>query len=63
VLIIYPNEPAKLPCKVYYAKPKENLIPRALWKAEYDEKYCERKAVEFIKKLESLDWQCSSDND
>ncbi|MEW8011111.1 MAG: hypothetical protein AB2818_08725 [Candidatus Thiodiazotropha sp.] len=63
ILIFHPNEPATLPCKVYYAKPKENVMPRTLWKAENDDDYCERKAVEFIKTLESRGWQCSRDND
>lgn len=63
VLIFHPNEPATLPCKVYYTKPDENVMPRTLWKAENDDNYCERKAVEFIKTLESRGWQCSGDND
>lgn len=63
VVIFYPNEPATLPCKVYYTKPNENVMPRTLWKAENDDSYCERKAVEFIKTLESRGWQCSNDND
>jgi hypothetical protein len=63
VIIFYPNTTARLPCKVYYAKPKENVIPRTLWQAEFDEKYCKQKAVEFIEKLESWDWQCSADSD
>ncbi|MES9993885.1 MAG: hypothetical protein ABW098_18200 [Candidatus Thiodiazotropha sp.] len=61
VVIFYPNEPAVLPCKVYYTKPKENVMPRTLWKAENDETYCERKAVEFVEMLESKGWSCSSD--
>ncbi|MEW8525216.1 MAG: hypothetical protein AB2552_19405 [Candidatus Thiodiazotropha endolucinida] len=63
VVIFYPNEPASLPCKVYYTKPDENVMPRTLWKAKNDDHYCERKAVDFIKTLESRGWQCSSDND
>lgn len=63
VVIFYPNEPATLPCKVYYTKPDENVMPRTLWRAEHDDTYCERKAVEFIKTLESKGWQCSSDSD
>jgi hypothetical protein len=63
VVISYPNAPSRLPCKVYYAKPNENLMPRRLWKAENEDNYCERKAVEFVKRLESLGWQCSIDND
>lgn len=63
VVIFYPNAPTTLPCKVYYTKPKENIMPRTLWKAEHDDTYCERKAVEFIETLESKGWQCASDND
>ncbi len=63
VVIFYPNEPNTLPCKVYYTKPKENIMPRTLWKAEHEDTYCERKAVEFINNLESKGWQCASDND
>jgi hypothetical protein len=63
LVIFYPNDPATLPCKVYYAKPKENVIPRTLWNAEHDDTYCERKSVEFIETLESKGWQCASDND
>ncbi len=63
MVIFYPNEPARLPCKVYYTKPDENVMPRTLWKAENDDSYCERKTVEFIKKLETRGWQCSGDND
>ncbi len=63
VVIYYPNEPAVLPCKVYYTKPNENVMPRTLWKAEHDETYCQQKAVEFIQSLESKGWQCSLDNE
>ena len=63
VVIFYPNAPARLPCKVYYAKPTENAMPRTLWKAENEDNYCDRKAAEFVKRLESLDWQCSIDDD
>jgi hypothetical protein len=62
VVIFYPNEPNRLPCKVYYTKPDENLMPRVLWKAENENNYCDRKAVQFIKRLESWGWQCSIDN-
>ncbi len=63
VVIFYPNEPNKLPCKVYYTKPKENVMPRTLWKAENDDTYCKRNAVEFIETLESKGWHCSLDSD
>jgi hypothetical protein len=61
VVIFYPNAPAKLPCKVYYTKPDENLMPRTLWRAAAEENYCKRKADEFIVKLESWGWKCSID--
>lgn len=63
VVIFYPNAPAKLPCKVYYTKPNENVIPRTLWKAETDENFCDEKAAEFVSRLESWGWKCRSDNE
>jgi hypothetical protein len=62
VLVFYPEAPARLPCKVIYAKPTENVLPRALWEAENKQNYCERKAAEFIEKLSSLGWRCFSDD-
>ncbi len=63
VVVLYPNEPARPPCKVYYAKPNENVIPRTLWEAQHEVDYCQRKAAGFIKRLESWGWQCNLDND
>jgi hypothetical protein len=62
VVVIYPAAPARLPCKVFYAKPKENVLPRALWEAKNTQNYCEHKATEFIEKLSSLGWRCLSDD-
>jgi len=59
VVIYYPDSPARLPCEVFYSKPQENVVPRALWKAANREGYCERKAAEFVAKLESWGWQCA----
>jgi hypothetical protein len=61
VVVFYSNAPAPLPCKVFYAKPKQNVLPRTLWQANTTKNYCERKAVDFIAKLSSLGWRCSSD--
>jgi len=58
VVIFYPQAPARLPCKVFYAKPKENVLPRALWESNNTQNYCEQKAAEFIEKLTSLGWRC-----
>lgn len=62
VTVFYPDAPAPLPCKVYYSKVSENALPRVLWRAENNEDFCERKAEEFVEKLRSLGWQCSSDS-
>ena len=62
VVVFYPEAPAQLPCKVFYAKPKENVLPRALWEAKNTQDYCEHKASEFIEKLTSFGWRCVSDD-
>jgi hypothetical protein len=59
VVVFYPNAPAPLPCKVFYGKPKQNVLPRPLWEASHTKGYCERQAVEFVKKLTSSGWRCS----
>jgi hypothetical protein len=58
VVVFYPEAPARLPCKVFYAKPNEDVLPRALWEAKNTQNYCEHKAEEFIGKLSSLGWRC-----
>lgn len=60
VVIFYPEAPARLPCKVFYAKPNENVVPRALWEAENTQDYCEQKAAEFIEELSSSGWGCQA---
>ena len=62
VVVFYPEAPAQLPCEVFYAKPTENILPRALWKATNKQNYCEHKAAEFVDKLRSMGWNCSSDD-
>ena len=61
MLVFYLEEPALLPCEVFYSKPRENVVPRALWQANHIEGYCERKAAEFVVKLESWGWRCGVD--
>lgn len=63
VTVYYPNEPARLPCDVYYSKRDENMMPRPIWTAFSEEGYCERKAEAFVEKLQSLGWQCDADTD
>ena len=62
VVVIYPEKPARLPCKVFYAKPNENVLPRALWKSNNQQNYCELKAAEFVEKLISMGWRCYRDD-
>jgi len=62
VVVFYPEAPARLPCKVFYAKPKENVLPRTLWEAKNTQNYCTHKAAEFIEKLILLGWHCFSDD-
>ncbi|HYQ72386.1 MAG TPA: hypothetical protein VET88_10725 [Gammaproteobacteria bacterium] len=62
VVVYYPEAPARLPCKVFYAKPGDNVLPRALWEAKNTQNYCERRAAEFVEKLGSLGWQCVVDD-
>jgi len=62
VVVFYPEAPVRLPCKVFYAKPKENVLPRALWAAINTQNYCEHKAAELIEELSSLGWHCYSDD-
>lgn len=61
VTVFYPEEPARLPCEVFYSKPTENVMPRATWNSQHEAGYCERKAAAFVDKLRSLGWQCSTD--
>jgi hypothetical protein len=62
IVVFYPDAPARLPCKVFYAKPDENVLPRALWEAGNTPGYCEQRANEFVDKLRSYGWRCSADD-
>ena len=47
------------PCEVHYYKDTEAPgEPQVLWRAMNEAGYCERKAQEFIIKLEGLGWSC-----
>lgn len=61
VLTFYPNAPESLPCKVFYSKPKEQVMPRVLWTAENAEHFCETQAAAFVQRLESWGWECTVD--
>lgn len=63
VIIDYPAAPATLPCSVFYAKPDENAVPRAIWQATNTEGFCQEKATAFVAKLSSWGWQCMLDDE
>jgi len=51
----------RLPCQVIYEKPTEHPgFSKKMWYAEYTEGFCEKKMDEFLDKLESWGWECSS---
>ncbi len=62
MLVFYPDEPVRLPCKVMYSKPTENVMPHPLWESENTQDYCEQKATEFVAKLASMGWRCTEDD-
>lgn len=47
----------KVPCEVNYTR---NSVDRILWKAQYNEGYCEEKAAKFVNKLRDSGWSCRS---
>jgi hypothetical protein len=63
VVVFYPEAPAQLPCKVFYSRPEENVMPRALWESENTQGYCEQKAAGFVRKLSSAGWRCLGDKE
>jgi hypothetical protein len=63
VVVFYPEAPAQLPCEVFYSRPGENVLPRALWEAKNTQNYCERKAEQFVKKLGSAGWRCLGEDE
>ena len=58
VQVAYESHSALLPCEVLYAK--SGGQPESLWRAEYEEGYCERQAVGLIQKLSDAGWSCST---
>ncbi|MCH7503997.1 MAG: hypothetical protein IIA10_11690 [Proteobacteria bacterium] len=57
---IYHEPGVNVPCEVHYYKDSEMPGERqVLWSAQSESGYCERKASEFIAKLEGWGWDCS----
>jgi hypothetical protein len=56
---VIPERP--LPCEVIYKKPiEEPGVSRVLWDATRDPAYCERKARELVRTLETGGWACTA---
>ncbi len=56
---IYHEPGVNVPCEVHYYKDSEMPGERqVLWSAQSESGYCERKASEFIVKLEGWGWDC-----
>lgn len=51
-----------VPCKVIYNKPDEDQSSKVLWNAQSEQGYCEAKARDFVARLESWGWACTSDD-
>lgn len=55
---------AEVPCEVHYYKDTEAPGDRqVLWHAASEAGYCERKAEEFIAKLQGWGWNCGQGDD
>lgn len=61
VTLYYPQAPSTLPCRVYYSKPDEHVMPRALWRARTTEGFCAARAREFVARLQTWGWGCAGD--
>ena len=57
--IVYEAEGKKAPCSVKYTK--EDASEKTLFTAKAEEGYCEKKASEFMAKLKTNGWECTSD--
>jgi hypothetical protein len=50
-----------VPCEVHYLKVTESPGTRdVLWSAQNESGYCEARSEEFVARLESLGWSCST---
>jgi len=60
VSVVYEKEGTKVPCKVNYVRDAESGESKTLYNAAAKEGYCEEKASEFVEKLKSSGWSCTS---
>lgn len=59
VIVEHPIEKPAL-CKVIYSKPTEDDKSQLLWTATNNDVYCKEKANQFVNKLISWEWECST---
>ena len=55
--VVYSNPGQPLPCEVVYQKHGKLST---LWRADNEAGYCEKRAADFVAKLQALGWECSS---
>lgn len=58
VVIDYQSNNSPVPCQVIYSKDTEGGSQKTLWQAQTTAGYCEKKAEEFVNKLDSWGWKC-----
>ena len=59
VEVVYSSPGQAVPCEVLYRKAGDGTL-ETLWRATNETGYCEARADEFIKKLESWGWTCEA---
>lgn len=60
VRVAYEKEGAKVPCKVNYKRDASSDEEKVIYSAATQEGYCEQKAGEFVEKLKSTGWTCTT---
>lgn len=60
VSVAYEKPDSKVPCKVNYVRDVDSGETKVLFSAAAEEGFCEKKATEFVEKLESSGWTCTN---
>lgn len=58
--VVYNNPDESLPCEVRYHKDGNE---ETLWRAQYEEGFCEQQAKEFVSDQEDWGWECDEAQD
>ncbi len=59
VRIVYADPGQAVPCEVLYEKSQEGGT-QTLWRARNEAGYCEARAKEFVEKLKTMGWSCTT---